>query len=205
MAAFTYGTPLRRVDNVVYGTGPLPHERKNMLDYEKELEAKLNALQGTLLSIDYINFSDRIHINRIIYFDHWSKDYPKYSIHDQPGEDLYICEIDVDFYFFTQDGEGIVVAPESAEIWILKPSEEEKQEAVKMKAPYPVPGRKYKHYKGGSYTVDSIAIFKSYPYDGEAVVTYHDDKGGTYARRVSDWLDPINGGTDYYPRFQLED
>ena len=57
-------------------------------------------------------------------------------------------------------------------------------------------GKKYKHFKGGIYTVDFIA------YDTETqrqVVAYHDEFGIYFTRPADMWLEPV---TISVPRFK---
>mgnify|MGYP002627349219 CR=1 FL=1 len=60
-------------------------------------------------------------------------------------------------------------------------------------------GSKYRHYKGGVYTVDNIAIDTD---TGFVVVVYHNEINEYFVRRASEWLDTVMI-PQYVARFEL--
>lgn len=60
-------------------------------------------------------------------------------------------------------------------------------------------GGKYRHYKGGIYTVDNIATDID---SGFVVVVYHNEINEYFVRRASEWLDTVTI-PQYVARFEL--
>lgn len=53
----------------------------------------------------------------------------------------------------------------------------------------PIPGRMYRHYKGGLYVVEAIA---EHTEREERLVIYRHTSGSVHARPVDEWNRPIN-------------
>lgn len=66
---------------------------------------------------------------------------------------------------------------------------------------YPEIGKMYRHYKGGSYTVMSIA--KHTETNEILVICKSEQFGSFHARPLNIWFDTIKYGTISTPRFTL--
>lgn len=66
-------------------------------------------------------------------------------------------------------------------------------------------GRKYRHYKGGVYTVLLLAVSTKDGYNEEVVVYRAEKDGSVWTRPVTEWNEkvrlPLLG--EYIPRFML--
>lgn len=59
----------------------------------------------------------------------------------------------------------------------------------------PIPGRFYRHYKGGLYIAHGVAIHTE---TGEELVIYRHVGGMLYARPLGNWREPSTGGRERF-------
>lgn len=64
-------------------------------------------------------------------------------------------------------------------------------------AKYPIPGKRYQHYKGGHYRVLHLA---KHTENEEILVIYQSIHYGTYyARPLENWNTPVKGNPRFWP------
>jgi hypothetical protein len=68
-----------------------------------------------------------------------------------------------------------------------------------------IPGRIYRHYKGGLYRVVTLATDATNVRNGTTVVIYEPIAGSdTYCRDLQEFISPVHGAHGSQPRFSLE-